>query len=163
MTAGTKVFAPLIKRSILSLIAVFFAGVFFQAFFTNDREHAGEAGLTALGFYLAASIILGIINFVCGGIYNLFFAEGDYKETYLADFRLRGMPFPRRFDSKTINYLDNIANDPTVGIDDRVKAAFFIGHHRAVVSTAGFWGGLTLERAANEAVLRYAAEAPDPD
>lgn len=161
MNAGKRAFIPLAKRFAVTIGILFGLGVIIQWFWFDDKQGAPMAGLAFILAYLVASIGLAVANGISGAIYGVVFAEGDFKESYLTDLRLRNMPYPRWVDPKRIDYLDQIANDPSADSEDRVKAAYFIGHHRAVVSTAGFWMGIVIENAANEAVLRYSAEAPN--
>ena len=74
---------------------------------------------------------------------------------------MRGLklPPPRVGQHKDYDYLNQLVNDDEVDVTDRVRAAAFTGAYNVLMSQ-GLFRALSLRKALDSAVLRYAMEAP---
>ncbi|MEA3044159.1 MAG: hypothetical protein QOH47_1997 [Sphingomonadales bacterium] len=155
-----RFWAIIIKQTILSLVIVFLAGVIFDRIFAEPYyRNPGGAGLVALGLYLAALAILGMLNLITGAIYLWLFAGRDLADAALDELRNLKLPAPRSYDPKTYDYLAILADDEGADPNDRVKAAVMVGAY-SVHMSKGIFRGLAIRKAMDEAVLRYSQEAP---
>jgi hypothetical protein len=156
-----RFWAVQIKRSLLALTVAFAAGLLFDRFFYESSERSGWlAGVVAVGLYLVAGLALGLINLATGLIYNSVWRGSDMKEAVLDDLRAAKLPPPDEWHPKRIDYLDNIADDERYPCDVRIRAAAVLASYRIVSHRSGFFNGLAFTQAADDAVLRYAQEAP---
>lgn len=159
--AGKIYWAVMIKRLVIGLVLVFAAGIAWELAFLEPYQRNGlTAGVVAIAIYLAASIGVGIVNGITGIAYFLTFGGDDMKESVLADLRKSRLPGPRSYQAKRFDYLAELADDEDEDPTVRVRAGAIYASYQVALQRAGFWGGIALAKALDEAALRYSAEAP---
>lgn len=156
-----RIWAMTIKRTLLSVGVAFVAGMIFERLFGNayGESEAFQAGFIAVAVYAAAGIGLALINLASGALYLWWFADKEMTETILEEFRALKMPPPGQYASKSFAYLAELADDKYADPDDRVKAAFMHGTYKAIMAK-GLFRSLAVGKALDNAILRYAQEAP---
>lgn len=161
-----RLWAILIKQTILSLGIVFLAGVILDRVLNAPYERSPIfAGLIALGIYLVAVLILSTLHFISNALYLWFFSGKDLVAAALDDLRALKLPPPRSYDPKTYDYLAILADDESADPNDRVKAAAIVGSYSALMRK-GIFRAIAIRKAMDDAVLRYSQEAPqraEPD
>jgi hypothetical protein len=158
---GKRYWAVLIKQFLLSAAFVFGAGALYDYLASDEFSRSPfTAGLVTLGVYLVASFILTFVNAITGALYLWLFAGSDMVDGMVAEMHAAKLPPPRRFDPKNFGYLLDFANDEGAPATDRVRAASFYSSYSVLMSRSIF-KALSLRRALDNAVLRYAKEAPD--
>ena len=156
---SNRVWAILIKQSLMSLTVIFIAGVLWDHSFNEPSSREPLfAGAIAVAIYIAIAAIMGLLNVITGAIYLWLFAEKDLSEAVLDDLRAMKLPAPRSYDAKNYDYLATLADDESVEASDRVKAAALYGTYKG--NMRGLFRSLALRKAINAAVLRYYQEAP---
>lgn len=155
-----RFWAIMIKRALLSIVVIFFAGIALDLLL-NDRGERNliTSGLITIGLYLGAVLIVEILNLVSGTIYLWLFAERDFTAAVLDDLREAKLPAPRNCDPKNYSYLAALTDDESAPTPDRIRAAFLYGAYKNAM-TSGLFRGLALHKAIDEAMLRYSQEAP---
>jgi hypothetical protein len=150
----------MIRQTLLSATVVILAGVLFD-FVTNEQGSRSPilAGGVALALYIAASLVMGLLNLISGALYLWLFADKDLSESMLDDLRRAKIRGPRAYEPKTHEYLSSLADDPEAPVAERVKAASMYGAYLATTSH-GIFRSLAITRAYDNAVLRYSQEAP---
>jgi len=157
---GKRFWLMWVKQCLLGLTVAFCAGVLYDRVFTPDYDrNALSAGLIATALYVVAGLVLAGISFVTSLLYLKLFAISDLSGGILDEFRALKMPPPRSHHSKNFDYLAALADDGREDPDDRVKAALIFGGYKATMGT-GIVRTLTLRKAIDDAILRYAQEAP---
>ena len=160
---GKRFWATQIKRTALSLIAAFALGVLFDYLAYEEFERSGlVAGLVAVALYLLAGLGIGVVNLISGLIYVWLWGGKDMKEAILHDLRSAKLPPPDEYHAKRFDYVAEVADDDEYPPETRVKAAGLYAAYHLASQRAGFFNGVALAQAADEAVLRYAQEAPQP-
>lgn len=158
---GKRFWIVQIKRLILGLASAFAIGLLFDQFFNDDYLRSGIwAGVAGVGLYLLASVGLSVVNLVSGLVYNLLWRGNDMQEAVLQDLRNANLPAPEEWHAKRMDYLEHLIADPAYPAEIRIKAASIYAAYSVAYQRAGFFGGVALAQAANDAVLRYAQEAP---
>jgi hypothetical protein len=156
-----RLWAIWIKRLLLSLVVVAVAGIVYDRATAHSWDRSpGTAALVAVGLYLAAGAVLGVMHLVAGGLYLAVFADKDITEAVLDDLRRVELPAPSRHEPKTYDYLASLADDEEAAPNDRVRAAVLVGSYSTAMQH-GIFRSLALRRAIDAAVLRYAQEAPE--
>lgn len=159
--AGKKYWAVLIKRSAFGLGFVFISGPVIEWIFFEPHERNGlMAGVVAVLVFLAASVAFSIINALSGLAYLWLFGGSEMQDLVLADLRSSEIPGPRPHQMKRFDYLVELADDDDESPAVRVRAGALYASYQVAVQRSGFFGGLALAKAMDEATLRYAAEAP---
>lgn len=159
---GSRNWAILIKRMAAAIVVAYTFSVIFSWSTAADNSGTNPflIGLIGIAIYLFVSFVMVLINGL-GGLLYLWLDKGrDLQELVLADLRAARLPPPRAHQMKTIFYLADIAADPDEAPEDRVKAAAISATISTIRNQSGLFGGLAWQRAADDAVLRYAQEAP---
>ena len=160
--AGKRFWVVYLKRLVFGLFFVFAAGIAWEwAFFEPYQRNGLLAGVWAVLIYLAARIVLGVVNGLSGLAYLWLFGGSDMKELVLADLRNSRLPAPQRGQAKRFDYLAELADDESEDAKVRVRAGALHAAYQIAVQRSGFLGGLALAKAMDEATLRYSAEAPE--
>ncbi len=157
--AGKRFWAVQLKRALFGFAFVFIAGIAWEWAFVEPYERNGlMAGVWATLLYLAVSIVFGIVNGLSGLAYLWLFGGSDMKELALADLRNSRLPGPRPYQAKRFEYLTELADNEDEDTATRVKAGALYAGYYVAMRRSGFFGGLALEKALDEATLRYSAE-----
>lgn len=160
--AGKIFWAVYIKRFLLGLAFVFAVGMVWEWATLEPYERNGLlAGVWSVLIYLAVSMALGIVNGLSGSTYLWLFGGADMKELVLADLRNSRLPAPRQGQAKRFDYLTELADDDAEDASVRVRAGALYASYQVAIQRSGFFGGLALAKAMDEATLRYSAEAPE--
>ena len=150
------------KRTILSLLVAFALGLLFDRFVFEEYQRSGwAAGLVAIGLYVAAGLAIGLVNFVSGILLAAVWGAKEMRDAVLHDLRAAKLPPPDEYHAKRFDYLDWIASDEEYPADVRVRAAALYAAYTVAYQRAGFFNAVALAQAADDAVLRYAQEAPE--
>ena len=158
--SGKRYWATMIKQSLAGFAVVFLIGVLFDYFTSSpDRRTPIMAGAFACGLYLVASLALAMIGALSKSIYLWLLAGDDMVDSILDEMRGLSLPPPRADQHKDYDYLNQIVNDDSAETLDRVRAAKFTGAYD-VLMMQGLFRALTLRKALDAAVLRYAQLAP---
>lgn len=158
---GQRFWAIAIKRTALALVIVALAGVAFD-YVTNGPQDRSPltAALVALAIYLVANLLLALLNAISGALYLWLFADADLSGAMLDQLRAAKLPPPDRYQPRTHEYLAIMADDEQAEPNDRVKAAIVLTNFNAAKRNSIF-RGLALTKGMDNAVLRYAQEAPE--
>lgn len=160
--AGRRVWAALLKRFALDLTVVFIIGIVWEQAFEEPYNRNGlMAGVWAILIYLVVSISLLIINSLSSLAYLAWFGGSDMEEGALTDLRNSNLPGPRRHHAKRFDYLIEIADDSSEDVNVRIRAAALHAAYQVAIQRSGFFGGMALAKALDEATLRFSAEAPE--
>lgn len=155
-----RFWAMWIKRLLLSLAVIFFAGVIFDHFASDAGNRSPLlAGLVALGLYLVFLLVVSILNLISGALYLWLSGGKDLTAGILDELRQAKLPAPRKHDPKNYDYLAALADDESAEPTDRVKAAVMLGAYSAIMRN-GIFQPLAIRKALDEAILRYSQEAP---
>ncbi len=155
-----RVWAVYIKQGLIGLAVIFGAGVAWDRYFNAPYARIGPwAGLIAVAVFYGAAFAITIINAVASGIYLWMFSGKDYQNLILGDLRNVDLPPPDEYAPKNFEYLAYVAEDRDANPEDRVKAATLLGVYKTLMGQ-GIFKGLALHQGFDEAMLRYAAEAP---
>jgi hypothetical protein len=158
--SGKRYWASTIKRLLTAVCVVFLIGVMFDYFVSlPDRRSPFATGAIACGLFFVASFIVSLIDALSKGVYLWLFSGNDMVEGILDEMRAHHLPPPRYDQHKDFDYLIEIANDDKADTLDRVRAASFSGAYNALMMQ-GIFRALSLRRALDAAVLRYAELAP---
>ena len=157
---GKRYWAVLIKQSLLVFAIIFVTGVIFDHL-TNDASSRNPiaAGLIAIAAYLAVTTIIGLLHAISQALYLWLFSGNDMVGSMLDDLRSSRLPPPNASQPKNFDYIEQLANDEEASANDRVRAAVLYGGYNAAMMR-GLFRALALRKALDEAVLRYAQEAP---
>lgn len=157
---GKRYWASIIKRSLIAFSLIFLLGVTFDHL-TNDSEYREPitAGFVALIIYLFAILVLSVVHFISNGLYLWWFRGSDMVQGILDELRQMRIPAPNEYEPKNFDYIQMLADDEEAEANDRVKAGVFLGAYNLAMSN-GIFSALVLRRALDDAVLRYAQEAP---
>lgn len=159
--AAKRFWAVYLKRLSFGLLFVFVAGIFWERTFLEPYQQNGfAAGFWAIALYIAASILIGIVNSVSGLAYLWLFGGSDMKDQVLADLRNSRLPGPQPHQAKRFDYLAELADNEGIDARVRVRAAALHASYQVAMQRSGLLGGLALAKALDEATLRYSAEAP---
>ena len=161
-----KVWTILIKRNLAALVVVYVVAAL-MLWPMSDSESGQRPlrdALWAVPLYLVFSLIFATVNALAGLVYLWFDGGRDLEEIFLGDLRALKLAAPLPSHPKTAEYLTLMVDDPDEDVQDRIRAAMLAASLRTTVSYSGLFGGLAWQRAADNAVLRYAQEAPSrPD
>lgn len=150
-----------VKRLVLALIAVFALGVISDYFMSApDQRHPLMAGGIAIVVYIVASLGVGIVNAVSGGLYLWLFHHEDITEGVLDDFRRLKIIPPQSVHYRSMEYLAELAHDESRAPQARVNAAILAGAYEVASARSGVFGGIAFRRAVDAAVQRYYEQAP---
>jgi len=153
--------AMTIKRSAVTFLVVALVGI---AFDYASNEPGMRSPLIAvalsLGAYLLALSALGILHAFSGLVYLWCFGGRDLEAAVLDHLRQSQLPTPSRYHPKNFNYLAAAADDDSLSVDERLKAAVLLGSYTALLEQ-GLFRSLALRRAIDTAVLRFSQEAPE--
>jgi hypothetical protein len=148
----------LIKRMGFALIVAYALTLLLLLMF-GEAPNVWSAALWGVALYAVATIFALAVN-TGAWLLDLFFNEGeDMKDLILENLRKSKLPPPSRYQPKTLDYLQELADDADIEPDTRVKAGALYSTITTVGSTAGLFGSYAWHRAAHGAVLRYALEA----
>ena len=148
-------------RFVFSLIFVFAIGLVYDKLFGTEYSDGFETALVFSVAYLAASLILGIINWLNTMLYAWLFGTKQLEDVLLEVMRTG--PPPSEFSTKRLDYLVDIANDSygeDYSMDDRLKAATLYGSLTAQATHGNFIQQIWFTMAADAAAQRFANEAP---
>jgi hypothetical protein len=155
-----RLWAMWIKQLFLAFVVVFCAGALFNVFAAEVyARQPFTAGFWTLLIYVVAAFIMTSLNAISGGLYLWLFGGSDLTGAIVDEFRHVKLPGPRSDDPKNFDYLAALADDETAPASDRVKAALLYGSYKATMGN-GIFRALTVRKALDDAVLRYAQEMP---
>jgi hypothetical protein len=161
--SGKRFWAIWVKRSLLSAFVIFLFGALIE-FLMADASTGNDAffgGLIALALYVAAVVLLGILNVISGAMYLWLFSKNDMVDSIIDDLRAVRLRPPGSHDPKTFDYLRELSQDEEAPVAERVKAAMLYGSYNAVMGV-GLFRSLMMHKAIDSAILRYSQEAPQP-
>ena len=159
--SGKRFWAVMIKQSLAGIIVVFLIGVLIDYLNSApDSRSPLTAGALACGLYLVASLAFTLIGALSKTIYLWLLSGDDMVDGILDEMRGLKLPPPRRDQYKDYDYLNQLVNDDEADAIDRVRAASFTGAYN-VLMAQGIFRSLSLRKALDAAVLRYAQEAPE--
>ena len=144
----------------MALAIAFLGGVVWENWRDDPWTEPLEMGLLVAGIYVAASIFVLLINGLAQMAFLFLIGGKFFQQAYLDDLR-RSVPPPDRWKPKRWDYLVSLADDEDYLPEQRVKAAGLYAASQAVIRQAGFFGGITLSTAADQAAMTYANESPE--
>lgn len=78
---GNRIWAILIKQSLLGIAVIFVAGALWDHFYNDPSSRAPLlTGSIAVAIYLVLIAIMGVLNAITGALYLWLFAERDISE-----------------------------------------------------------------------------------
>ena len=150
----------LLKRWGANGAVAFLLAVIFQHFAAPEDKEIFTAGLFGVAIYVAAGVGISVVQALGGFLYLIALRGGDMKAGFLKQLRTSKLPPPAEWQVKRFDYLLDMADDPDADPSDRVKAAVISATYDANYQHAGFFKGIALAQAADEATLQYSQEAP---
>jgi hypothetical protein len=155
-----RFWAMTIKKTLLSLLIVFLAGVAFD-YFSNEPDYRSPwtTGVVSIVLYFVATLIILLLNLVTNLLYMWLFLDKELSAAIVEDLHNAKILPPRSQDSKNRHYLAELADDEEAPVPDRVRAAVLHGSYANAMSS-GLFRAVSLQRAIDNAVLRYYQEAP---
>lgn len=148
------------RRTILTVVIVFGLGLITESLINpGPYSEPVQAGFIAVAIYLFAIVALSILHAIVGAIYLWWFADRDFTESVLDDLRASKLPAPEPYDSKTFDYLAELADDESQPVAVRVRSAVLFGQYKQAM-IGGLFKSLAIRRGIDSAVLRYASEGP---
>lgn len=155
-----RFWAILIKKTLLTFVVLFVLGFLFDRF-TNEPEYRSPflAGAVVIACYIVISVSWQIFHALVDWLYLSLFAGDDLSSTVLDDLRRMKIPPPSIYESKNHRYLAELADSPFADANDRVAAAVLHGGYKSEMAR-GLFRSLMLQKAIDDAVLRYSQEAP---
>ena len=158
--SGKRYWAVVVKQLLASIVLVFMLGFLLDLFLSDsDSRNPVMTGLAALGFYMIASLACIIINALSNALYLWLLSGDDMVDGILDEMRVLKLPPPRSDQHKDYEYLYEVVNDEEANTLDRVRAASFTGSYD-VLMKQGIFRALSIRKALDAAVLRYAQLAP---
>jgi len=150
-----------LKRMLLGWMVVFSAGalVSYAVAKPYDDTNPLAAGLICLALFVGAGATIAVLNAISGGLYLWLFSGTDSVDSVLDDFRAIQLAPPGPRDSKSFEYLGELANDETAPTVERIRAAKLWGAYETAMGI-GIFRPLALRKAIDAAMVRYAQEAP---
>ena len=158
--ADRRYWAVIIKQTLLTFTIVFLVGVIFDQL-TNEDGYRSPflSGAGAVAAYLVLTSIVFVLHAIVQALYLWLFAGDDMVDSILDDLRTSRLPPPNSTQPKNFDYIEQLANDEDASPNDRVRAGVLFGGYNAAM-TQGLFRALAVRKALDEAVLRYAQEAP---
>lgn len=164
--AGKRFWIIHLKRMAISLLVVAVAGLLWDRWMTSDSYGDSnapvEVALISIAVYLAVVVATGLVHVISGALYLWWFGGKDMQAEVLEDLRRSRLPGPTDWQPKRFDYLEMLAGDSDADPDDRVKAGALYAAYQVAYQRAGFFAGVALAQAWDNAALRYAEEAPQP-
>ena len=158
--SGKRYWAVMMKQSLAAIIVVFLIGVLID-YFNNapDSRSPFTVGAITCAIYFAASFALALVGALSKFVYLWLLSGDDMVDGILDELRGLKLPPPRSDQYKDYDYLNQLANDDQADATDRVRAASFTGAYNLLMGQ-GIFRALSLRKALDAALLRYAQEAP---
>ena len=126
----------------------------------SDGTSILESALILLAILWVAAIVIGIRSFLGTMVLSKLTDQDFIKSAALHDLRLAKLPHPRRYNSKNLEYLAELADDEAADVADRMKASAMYANAKISAKNAGFSRGMIIEMGFDKAVMQYYDEGP---
>ena len=157
---GKRFWIISLKRTGLALAICFFVGFFCDKLFNESNPSPFRSGLIVIALYMAASTLVMLVNLLSGLAYSSFFQNRILQDAFLDDLRNAKIPYPRSHDPKRFEYISDIADDEEEEPNLRVRCAAFYTANETSINGSGFFNSISVRKAIDLAIIRYAQEAP---
>lgn len=149
-------------RAIIANFVVDIGAVTAIAVYLNyaDDTPVIESALILLAILWVAAIVIGIRSFLGTLVLSKFTDQEFITSAALHDLRLSKIPHPKRCNSKSMEYLAELADDESANVADRMKAAAMYSNAKTSAKNAGFSRGMIIEMGFDKAVMQYYDEGP---